>query len=119
MRNYNKGLIAYFLQLGVVLILGLYFLVMGEWNVQSNLLSLLPSSENDVMLNKAEQALFKDKEQQVVIALSGKQAIPAYQDMQTKLTAIPTVDLSVFQLPSLIEITQFYLPYKDNFLSER
>lgn len=119
MRNYNKGLITYFLQLGAVLILGLYFLVMGEWSVQSNLLSLLPNSENDVMLNKAEQALFKDKEQQVAIALSGKQAIPAYQEMQKKLSIISTVELSEFQLPSLSEITQFYLPYKDNFLSER
>jgi predicted exporter len=118
-RNYNKGLIAYFLQLGLVLLLGVYFLVMGEWNVQSNLLSLLPGSESNRVLNKAEQALFKDKEQQVVIAMNGKQAIPAYQAMQKKLSALPMVELSEFQLPSLSEITQFYLPYKDNFLSER
>jgi len=118
-RNYNKGLIAYFVQLGLVLLLGVYFLVMGEWHVQSNLLSLLPGSENNLVLNKAEQALFKDKEQQVVIALHGKQAIPAYQAMQKQLSALPMVELSEFQLPSLTEISQFYLPYKDNFLSER
>jgi len=118
-RNYNKGLIAYFLQLGLVLLLGVYFLVMGEWQVQSNLLSLLPGSENNLVLNKAEQALFKDKEQQVVISLNGKQAIPAYQAMQKQLSALPMVELSEFQLPSLTEISQFYLPYKDNFLSER
>ena len=119
MRNYNKGLIAYFLQLGLFLLLGVYFLVMGEWHVQSNLLSLLPGSENNLVLNTAEQALFKDKEQQVVIALHGKQAIPAYQTMQKQLSALPMVELSEFQLPSLTEISQFYLPYKDNFLSER
>jgi predicted exporter len=118
-RNYNKGLIAYFLQLGLVLLLGVYFLVMGEWHVQSNLLSLLPGSENNLVLNKAEQALFKDKEQQVVIALHGKQAIPAYQTMQKQLSALPMVELNEFQLPSLTEISQFYLPYKDNFLSDR
>jgi len=118
-RNYNKGLIAYFLQLSLVLLLGVYFLVLGEWHVESNLLSVLPGSENDVVLNKAEQALFKGKEQQVVIALNGKQAIPAYQAMQKQLSALPMVELNEYQLPSLTEITQFYLPYKDNFLSER
>jgi predicted exporter len=118
-RNYNKGLIAYFLQLGLVLLLGVYFLVMGEWNVQSNLLSLLPGSEHNIVLNKAEQALFKDKEQQVIIALNGKQAIPAYHDMQKQFSALTMVELNEFKLPSLTEITQFYLPYKDNFLSER
>ena len=119
MRNYNKGLIAYFLQLTLVVLLGVYFLVMGEWHVQSNLLSLLPGSKNDLVLNKAEQALFKDKEQQVVIALSGKQAIPAYQAMKMKLSALSMVELNEFQLPSLTEISQYYLPYKDNLLSER
>jgi len=118
-RNYNKGLFAYFLQLALVLSLGAYFLVMGEWHVQSNLLSLLPSSKNDLVLNKAEQALFKDKEQQVVIAISGEQAIPAYRNLQQKLSALAVVELNKFQLPSLTEISEFYLPYKDNFLSER
>jgi len=118
-RNYSKGLIAYFVQLALVLLLGSYFLIMGEWTIQSNLLSLLPDSQNEIVLNKAEQALFKDKEQQVIIALSGEQAIPAYQYLQRQLSALPEVKINKFQLPSLTEITDFYLPYKDNFLSER
>jgi predicted exporter len=100
-------------------LLGVYFLVMGEWNVQSNLLSLLPTAKNEVVLNKAEKALFKDKEQQVVIVLNGKQAVSAYEYMQQQLSALPAVEISQFQLPSLTELTQFYLPYKDNLLSDR
>lgn len=119
MRNYNKGLIGYFLQLICVFLLAGYMLVMGEWQVQSNLLSLLPESRDEMLLNKAEQALFKNKERQVVVILHGEQAIAAYQDLHQQLANIPTIKNNQSALPSLANISDFYLPYKDNFLSER
>ena len=58
MRDCNNWKKYYWLQLCSVLFLGAYLLLFGQWHIETNLLSVLPHSEQQQDFNAAEQALF-------------------------------------------------------------
>ena len=75
MRDCNKLKLYYWLQLCSVLLLGGYLLFFGQWQIETNLLSILPHSEQQQDFKRAEQALFKQKSQQLVVLISGENAL--------------------------------------------
>jgi len=102
-----------------VFVLGIYLAIFGQWKLETNLLSLLPTSSNDQEIQLAEKALFSHKEQQLVVLISGDNSISAHQMLQHAINEIAQISSVNLPEPSLTEITQFYLPYRHNFLSQQ
>lgn len=118
MRNLTKRSVFYWLQLTFVLMLGLYLLFFGRWQLETSLLSLLPNSGQYSDMSLAEQALFSDKQNQVVIIISGENAVAGYNTLQRNVKAMSDVELIESSQPSITTLAEFYLPYRHNFLSE-
>lgn len=117
MRNYSRLSLVYCLQLFIVFGLGLYLYFFGQWNVQTNLLSLLPETQQNPQMQKAEQALFAKVEKQALVAIAGDEAMSAYQALNALLIKQKMVSLVSVTRPSVKQISDFYLPYRHNFLS--
>lgn len=118
MRNLTKSFAFYWLQLTFVLILGLYLLFFGRWQLETNLLSLLPNSAKNSEMLLGEQALFSDKQNKVVIIISGENAVSGYNMLQRSVEAMSEVELIEAPQHSITTLAEFYLPYRHNFLSK-
>ena len=117
MRSYNKIVALYWLQLLLVLALAGSAIFNGQWSIQSNLLSLLPQENSKKELKAAEKALFSQTEKQVVILVSGDDALAAYHALQNKIFTLAGISLIDNKMHSLADVSQFYLPYRHNLLS--
>lgn len=106
----------YWLQLLAVLFLGGYFIFFANWKIETNLLSILPNAEQQQDFEAAEQALFKQKSQQLVVLLSGSNALAAYEELQTAIKQTKYVAELHTPEPALTDIANFYIPYRHNFL---
>lgn len=117
MRDCSKLKKYYWLQLCSVLLLGGYLLLFGQWHIETNLLSILPHSSQQQDFSAAEQALFKQKSQQLVILISGANALEAHHALAVSVNDIANVALLPTPEPSLSSIAEFYTPYRHNFLT--
>ncbi|MGB1263390.1 MAG: MMPL family transporter [Cognaticolwellia sp.] len=117
MRDFNKLKKIYWLQLFAVLMLGTYLVFFGHWQVETNLLSILPKAAQQQDFKAAEKALFSDKSQQLVVLISGENALTASQTLAKKINEIAAVDSMKIPEPSLSAISDFYLPYRHNLLT--
>ena len=100
-----------------MLLLGGYLLFFGQWQIETNLLSILPHSEQQQDFKRAEQALFKQKSQQLVVLISGENALKAQHALAASINEIAKVTILPTPEPSLSDITAFYTPYRHNFLT--
>ena len=98
--------------------LAVWVIVNGQWRIQSNLLSLLPQTGQNQQFQAAENVLFSQTQNQVVILLSGEQAITAVHQLKKSINTIDDIRVIESQKPQLDEITSFYAPYRHNLLSE-
>ena len=117
MRGYNKLKKLYWLQLLAVFLLGGYLLFFGKWRIESNLLSILPHSAQQQDFSAAEQALFKNKSQQLMVLIAGKNALNAYHALAAKVADVANVNIVPLAEPSLTDIAKFYNPFRHNFLA--
>ncbi len=108
----------YWLQLLIVLLLGVYIIFWGKWQVETNLLSIFPKSAQHQSFKTAEHALFQQKSQQLVVLLSGDNAIAAYRKLRIDISEISQVVELRTPEPALADIASFYSPYKYNFLPQ-
>ena len=108
----------YWLQLFAVLVIGVYLVFFGKWQIETNLLSILPNSSQHQSFRAAEEALFKQKSQQLVVLLSGDNAIAAYRRLSDDISKIEQVAELRTPEPALTDIASFYLPYRHNFLPQ-
>ena len=118
MRVCNKLHILYWLQLFAVLLLGVYLLFFGQWHVETNLLSILPNSSQHESFKSAETALFQQKTQQLVVLVTGDDALPAYKALATSINETAQVEFLPTPEPAMSDIAAFYLPYRHNVLSQ-
>lgn len=116
MLSYNNYQKFYFTQLFLVLAIGCYQLIFGSWQVQTNILSILPKTQISKALLSSEQALFGQAKKKVTVAISGDKAVIAHNALVQQLNQIASVHIHTEQLPSIEGISQFYAPFKDNFL---
>jgi len=116
-RDCNKLKKIYWLQLCAVLLLGGYLLIFGQWRIETNLLSILPHSEQQQDFKAAEQALFNHKSQQLIVLISGKNALKAHHALADSVNDIANVAILPTPEPSLSDIAEFYTPYRHNFLT--
>ena len=117
MRGYNKLKKLYWLQLLAVFLLGGYLLFFGKWRIESNLLSILPHSAQQQDFSAAEQALFKNKSQQLMVLIAGENALNAYHALAAKVADVANVNIVPLAEPSLTDIAKFYNPFRHNFLA--
>lgn len=118
MRVCNKLHILYWLQLFAVLLLGVYLLFFGKWHVETNLLSILPNSSQHESFKSAETALFQQKTQQLVVLVTGDDALSAYKALATSINETAQVEFLPTPEPAMSDIAAFYLPYRHNVLSQ-
>tara|TARA_R110000744_G_scaffold1965_6_gene7683 strand:+ start:12047 stop:14344 length:2298 start_codon:yes stop_codon:yes gene_type:complete len=116
-RGYNKLKKLYWLQLLAVFLLGGYLLFFGKWRIESNLLSILPHSAQQQDFSAAEQALFKNKSQQLMVLIAGENALNAYHALAAKVADVANVNIVPLAEPSLTDIAKFYNPFRHNFLA--
>lgn len=117
MHDFNRLRKLYWLQLCSVLLLGGYLLFFGQWQLETNLLSILPQSAQQQDFSAAEQALFNDKSQQLVILITGENALQAHKALEMGVNDMAKVNVLPLPEPALAAIADFYLPYRDNFLT--
>ena len=117
MRDFNKLKKLYWLQLLAVFLLGGYLLFFGQWRIESNLLSILPHSAQQQDFSAAEQALFKSKSQQLIVLIAGDNALKAHNALAMKVHDAANVSVAPLTEPSLTDITDFYIPFRHNFLT--
>ena len=121
MPNSNKAAYFYWLQLTCVLLLGLYLLFFSRWQLETNLLALLPQQTQNHQKNAnialAEQALFADKQKQVVIAIKGDNAMVAYNMLHQDSATIDNVIPIASPQPDISALAEFYLPLIIHFTS--
>lgn len=117
MRDFNKLKKLYWLQLLAVFLLGGYLLFFGQWRIESNLLSILPHSAQQQDFSAAEQALFKSKSQQLIVLISGDNALKAHNALAMKVHDVANVSVAPLTEPSLTDIADFYIPFRHNFLT--
>ncbi len=117
MRGCNKLKKFYWFQLCSVLLLGGYLLLFTQWHIETNLLSILPNSSQKQDFTIAEQALFTNKSQQIVVLISGENARRAHNAIATAVSEIDQVSILRTPEPSLSEVAEFYLPYRHNVLT--
>ena len=117
MEGFNKLKKLYWLQLIAVFLLGGYLLFFGQWRIESNLLSILPHSAQQQDFSVAEQALFKNKSRQLMVLITGENALSAHHALAVKLNDVANVNSVPLTQPSLTEISEFYHPFRHNFLA--
>lgn len=117
MEGFNKLKKLYWLQLIAVFLLGGYLLFFGQWRIESNLLSILPHSAQQQDFSVAEQALFKNKSRQLMVLIAGENALSAHHALAVKLNDVANVNSVPLTQPSLTEISEFYHPFRHNFLA--
>ncbi|MFT7680940.1 MAG: putative exporter [Moritella dasanensis] len=112
------GLKFYLLQLMAVLLLAGYQLGWGQWQIETNILSLLPndsqaqaSQEHDIQ--QAKSALFQQANQRVLVAISGEQAMPAYKQLAETIRTFDGIENEAMTVPDIKDIIAFYQPYRD------
>ena len=129
MRNYNRIITAYLLQLIIVITLAGVVLYQGNWQIQTDLLSLLPKTKESRSsdekpsnafedISQIEKKLFDKARQNVAIALMGEQALPAYHQLKQQLLLLEGFELVTNKVPDINSLINFYAPYKDNLLSD-
>ncbi|MDX2319230.1 MAG: hypothetical protein QNK26_01400, partial [Moritella sp.] len=123
----KRGLKLYLLQLLAVLLLAGYQLGWGQWQIETNILSLLPhdnqaefsqteaSQKQDI--NQAKSALFQQANQRVLVAISGEQAIPAYKQLAKTITTFDGIENEAMKVPAINEVIDFYQPYRDSVMT--
>ncbi|WP_249185333.1 MMPL family transporter [Moritella sp. 5] len=121
--NNKFGLKCYLLQLVVVLLLAGYQLGWGQWQIETNILSLLPtdsqaqaSQKQDI--NQAKSALFQQANQRVLVAISGEQAIPAYHQLANTITSFTGIESESMTVPDISDVITFYQPYRDSVMTD-
>ncbi|WP_255550367.1 MMPL family transporter [Moritella sp. 28] len=121
--NNKFGLKCYLLQLVVVLLLAGYQLGWGQWKIETNILSLLPtdsqaqaSQQQDI--NQAKSALFQQANQRVLVAISGEQAIPAYHQLANTITSFTGIENESMTVPDISDVIAFYQPYRDSVMTD-
>ena len=124
----NKlGLKCYLLQLIAVLLLAGYQLGWGQWQIETNILSLLPTDNQALSspvaasqkhdINQAKSVLFAQANQRVLVAISGEQAMPAYQQLTHTIAAFSGIESEVMTVPDISEVIGFYHPYRDSLMT--
>jgi predicted exporter len=110
------------LQLLAVLLLAGYQLGWGQWQIETNILSLLPndsqaqaSQKHDIQ--QAKSALFQQANQRVLVAISGEQAIPAYQQLAKTISTFDGIENEAMAVPDIKDIIAFYQPYRDSVMT--
>ena len=121
--NKKVGLKCYLLQLAVVLLLAGYQLGWGQWQIETNILSLLPTDSQAQASQKhniqqAKAALFQQANQRVLVAISGEQAIPAYRQLATEITSFDGIENEAMAVPDISEVIEFYQPYRDSVMTD-
>ncbi|PKH07068.1 MMPL family transporter [Moritella sp. Urea-trap-13] len=118
----KRGLKLYLLQLLAVLLLAGYQLGWGQWQIETNILSLLPhdnqaqaSQKQDI--NQAKSALFQQANQRVLVAISGEQAIPAYKQLAKTISTFDGIENEAMTVPDIKDIIAFYQPYRDSVMT--
>lgn len=118
----KRGLKLYLLQLLAVLLLAGYQLGWGQWQIETNILSLLPndsqaqaSQKHDIQ--QAKSALFQQANQRVLVAISGEQAIPAYQQLAKTISTFDGIENEAMAVPDIKDIIAFYQPYRDSVMT--
>jgi len=121
--NNKFGLKCYLFQLVVVLLLAGYQLGWGQWKIETNILSLLPtdsqaqaSQQQDI--NQAKSALFQQANQRVLVAISGEQAIPAYHQLANTITSFTGIENESMTVPDISDVIAFYQPYRDSVMTD-
>jgi len=104
-----------------VLLLAAYQLLWGQWQIETNILSLLPndsqaSQQQD--MQQAKSALFQQANQRVLVAISGAQAIPAYRQLAESVTAFDGIENEATTVPDINEVIAFYQPYRDSVITD-
>jgi len=107
----------------VVLLLAGYQLGWGQWKIETNILSLLPtdsqaqaSQQQDI--NQAKSALFQQANQRVLVAISGEQAIPAYHQLANTITSFTGIENESMTVPDISDVIAFYQPYRDSVMTD-
>lgn len=114
MRSYNKSFKFYIIQLICVLALGLYQLMWGQWQIETNILSLLPTSSHQQDVAKAKTALFQQANQRVLVAISGERPIAAYHELARAIKSVNGIENESLAIPEIADIIDFYAPYRDS-----
>ncbi|QUM76046.1 hypothetical protein HWV00_07320 [Moritella sp. 24] len=125
-KSSNKfGLTFYLIQLVAVLLLAGYQLGWGQWQIETNILSLLPSDSQTSQkhinqqknVQQAKSALFQQANQRVLVAISGAQAIPAYRQLADTIKAFDGIENEAMTVPDINEVIAFYQPYRDSVIT--
>jgi predicted exporter len=113
-RSYNNSFKFYIIQLICVLTLGLYQLMWGQWQIETNILSLLPTSSHQQDVAKAKTALFQQANQRVLVAISGERPIAAYRELAKAIKSFNGIENETLAIPEIADIIAFYAPYRDS-----
>ncbi|CAM2922806.1 MMPL family transporter [Moritella viscosa] len=121
--NNRFGLKCYLLQLIVVLLLAGYQLGWGQWKIETNILSLLPTdsqaqANQQQDISQAKSALFQQANQRVLVAISGEKAIPAYYQLANTITSFSGIENESMTVPDISDVIAFYQPYRDSVMTD-
>ncbi|GIC76891.1 MMPL family transporter [Moritella sp. F3] len=122
-NSHNKlGVKFYLLQLIAVLLLAGYQLGWGQWQIETNILSLLPQnsqtqSSQKHNIQQAKSALFQQANQRVLVAISGEQAVPAYKQLTKTISTFDGIENEAMTVPDIKDIVTFYQPYRDSVMT--
>ncbi|SGY86613.1 Putative membrane protein, Predicted exporter [Moritella viscosa] len=111
------------LQLIVVLLLAGYQLGWGQWKIETNILSLLPTdsqaqANQQQDISQAKSALFQQANQRVLVAISGEKAIPAYYQLANTITSFSGIENESMTVPDISDVIAFYQPYRDSVMTD-
>ncbi|WP_075532374.1 MMPL family transporter [Moritella viscosa] len=121
--NNRFGLKCYLLQLIVVLLLAGYQLGWGQWKIETNILSLLPTdsqaqANQQQDISQAKSALFQQANQRVLVAISGEKAISAYYQLANTITSFSGIENESMTVPDISDVIAFYQPYRDSVMTD-
>ena len=112
----------------MVLLLAGYQLGWGQWQIETNILSLLPTDSQAQVSQKytiqqksvqqAKAALFQQANQRVLVAISGEQAIPAYKQLAKTITTFDGIENESMTVPDISDVIAFYQPYRDSVMTD-
>jgi len=107
----------------VVLLLAGYQLGWGQWQIETNILSLLPTdnqaqASQKYNVQQAKAALFQQANQRVLVAISGEQAIPAYKQLAKTITTFKGIENESMTVPDISDVIAFYQPYRDSVMTD-
>lgn len=122
-RGSKLGLKCYLFQLVAVLLLAGYQLGWGQWQIETNILSLLPTDSQAQVtqhqdMQQAKSALFQQANQRVLVAISGEQAISAYKELEKTVTVFDGIENEAMTVPDINEVIAFYQPYRDSVITD-